>query len=183
MLFLKQQIPDGRLGMGFEINCTHLTSDYPLAQPELRKMVIWDWYDGPESGLFLCDKCQSEFYFYMVDWSGDHNTRVFALQSIKKGATASLVQLVKEEPGWPIWWPKKLRFPEETDRHWIDRLHTLVLGSPELPRYVLGWSITENMPFSLREIEPGQFQYLGKLLEGDSVDSTFNWFEFLGLIR
>jgi len=153
------------------------------AEPTFRKMVIWDWYDGPETGLLICEKCQGEFYFFLVDWSDDHNIRVFALQQLKSGSVASLVRLVGEEPQWPIWMPNKLRFPIESDRTWIDRLDSLVLADRKAPSKVLAWDNTIHAPMRISNITTVNSHYAQKLLEGDSVASPFDWLEYLGMKR
>ena len=165
------------------LRCTHRASTSPLAEPELRRMVIWDWYDGPETGLLICDKCQSEFFFYMIDWSHDRNIRVFALQHLCAGAVNELVKLVDEEPHWPIWMPSKLKFPIESDRHWIDQLDVLVLRNPGDPLQVLAWDNLKHMPLRIAEITAANSQYTHKLLESDYSISSYNWLEFLGLSR
>ena len=161
--------------------CSHRTSNSPLAEPELRRMVIWDWYDGPETGILICDKCESNFYFSMVDWSQDQNTRIFALQRVNNKAIESL--LVDEEPCWPIWMPQRLKFPSETDRNWIDQLDSIVLGLPEPPTLILGWSNLKNIPLRLAEVTATNAPFIRRLLESENVYSPYNWLEFLGLSR
>lgn len=165
------------------MRCTHSDSIPTLAEPELRRMVIWDWYDGPETGLLICDKCQAEFYFYMVDWSHDRNIRVFALQHLRASAVKALVQLVDEEPQWPIWMPRKLKFPVESDRHWIDQLDSVVLGELDAPLEVLAWNNLKHKPLRMAQITKANSQYTRKLLESDYSFSPYNWLEYLGLSR
>jgi hypothetical protein len=163
--------------------CSHTISRSPLGTLGWGKMVIWDWYDGPETGLFICDICQAEFYFYLVDWSDNHDIRIFALQSIRAGAITTLVNLVDEVPKWPIWWPQKLIFPSDTDRPWIDQLDNLVLGQREEPRKLLAWSNAENKPLGIAQIPAKNTQNLDRLLQGDYVSSPFDWLGCFGLSR
>lgn len=169
--------------MESNLHCTHRTAASALSDPELRKMVIWDWYDGPETGLLICDTCQAQFFFYMVDWSDDRNVRVFALQQTKASAVDSLVNLVQEQPQWPIWMPRRLKFPTESDRHWIDRLDSLVLGELDAPSHILAWSNVTHLPLRIAEIPRANSQYTRRLLESESVLSPHNWLGDLGMSR
>jgi len=146
-------------------------------------MVIWDWYDGPEAGILICDKCGSNYYFFMVDWSQDQSTRVFALQRVNDDAIQTLVKLVEEEPRWPIWMPQILKFPSEFDRPWIDHINSVVLGLPDSHSLILAWSNVKHVPLRLAEVNATNAPFISRLLESDETSSPYNWFTFLGLSR
>jgi hypothetical protein len=174
--------------MGYEAmipdtSCCHIVHRSKDVQPTLRQMVVWDWYDGPVTGLLVCEMCHAEFYFFMVDWSDDHAIRIFALQRLESGAIATLVGLVDEEPQWPIWMPQKLKFPTESDRSWIDQLDLLVLRNRQASSEVLAWDNAKHEPIVMAEIGEDKLWFMEQLLESESMTSPFDWFGYLRLKR
>lgn len=163
--------------------CQHDVSCAPCAGLPLRNMIAWDWYDGPETGILTCEECQAEFYFFMIDWSRDHDKRVFAVQELERGAVASLIGLVGEAREFPIWYPDKLKCPIESDRPWIEQLDTLVLSSRQVTSKVVAWDNRRHLPIAISQLPHDKLCFTEQLLESDFAFCPFNWLAFLGLSR
>lgn len=54
-----------------------------LAKGVSFRIDIVDWYDGPSSGVFVCEQCQSNYRAFLIDWNEDHSERVFSLSPFR----------------------------------------------------------------------------------------------------
>ncbi len=91
--------------------CLEITEDDHV-RPAFQKMVVLDWYDGPSSGVMLCNVCSTEYSFFTLDWSDDGTIRVFALAAASVGTVGHISELFGETPKWPLWFPSQLRTPK-----------------------------------------------------------------------
>ncbi len=82
-------------------------------------MILFDWYDGPASGLVLNTRSNEVFHFYLLDWDSEHRIRIFALFRVSSHVLDLLMQVTKESPKWPVWFPTEFIRPSEDVRNWI----------------------------------------------------------------
>jgi hypothetical protein len=54
-----------------------------IAKDVCFRIDIVDWYDGPSSGIFVCEECQSHYRALLIDWNEDHSERVFSLSPLR----------------------------------------------------------------------------------------------------
>jgi hypothetical protein len=77
-----------------------------LRRPEFNRLVAFQVYDGPTSGVVFDKATNEPFYFSLQAWDENQERRVFALSRLDKAfverAIAALSALV--EPRWPEWW-------------------------------------------------------------------------------
>ncbi len=67
------------------MSCRALESSAPGDAPFSRHFVF-DWYDGPVSGLVECGAGEPVFAFRMVAWDNHQEQRVYVLQPVSAGA-------------------------------------------------------------------------------------------------
>lgn len=61
------------------------------------RIVIVDWYDGPSSGIFICEECQSYYRAFLIDWNEDHSERVFSLSPFRNRVDLNLLRTAMDK--------------------------------------------------------------------------------------
>ena len=164
------------------LRCCRAVGERIQSNPTLKRMAVFDWYDGPASGLLVCEGCGATFAFQLIDWSDDHAVRVFGLRRMPDGTLDDVSRLLREEVRWPLWFPARLKSPTEADRLAIDKLDALLaLASP--PSLVVGWSVPDALPKCARIVSPELTRNVVDLLAQASGRSGFDWLAYLGLNR
>lgn len=93
----------------------------------VRRVVAWDWRDGPIEGLLQIGESGEVFYFRMLEEkpaSGDEDEiRVFGLYPVPSETLDHLTRTLGayQQPRQPIWWVV-WQFPSESITAQIDEL-------------------------------------------------------------
>jgi len=67
--------------------CEHLRAD-DLAQLSIDPARVLDWLDGPITAIAQCPRCDALGLLEVLDWSGSHRVRIYALAGIERAAVA-----------------------------------------------------------------------------------------------
>lgn len=85
---------------------TDVTLTRKDGQVRFERLVAFDVYDGPVTGVAFEKGTREPFYFSLQAWDDSQERRVFALSRIESAVVeaelATLAALV--EPRWPEWW-------------------------------------------------------------------------------
>ncbi len=163
-----------------DFDCCVGTGD--VVSPALGKMVISDWYDGPSTGILICDRCMRAYHFVLVDWDRSHSRRVFVLQRLPDDTVSLLSRLVGESPVWPLWFPNKFKHPADADQPILDAWQD-VIESAEAPCAAILWDVKSWKAILARRIEHQSANYAQYLLDQDSTTASVDWFVYLGVSR
>lgn len=146
----------------------------------LNRMVIFDWYDGPTSGILVCEACTAEYAFSMIDWDSQHEIRVFSLAPLPSGSLQEVIDFFGQAPEWPVWFPAHLKTPTEEFR---SRLGTLdrILEKAGMPKFIVAWNRSRQRCIVSRPVQPEVAQEIADWFTLDDPSSVYDWFSYLGL--
>jgi hypothetical protein len=84
---------------------TCLATAKPGKSPFAR-LVAFQLYDGPVSGLVDCTVGDEMFLFRLLAWDDGHHDRVFSLAPVHLDHAISLISDLSklDKPSWPEWW-------------------------------------------------------------------------------
>lgn len=170
---------DGKNRHNSSVCCQELTVDRQ-AYPAFLKMVVLNWYDGPSSGVVVCDKCLAEYSFFTLDWNDDRTIRAYALRLASSGTIGHISELVGEVPSWPIWFPSRIRFPKQEEHSLLNQLEGLLMIDRQ-PELVLGWSVRDSVPLTARRLPLSVVDCAVDLLKSEMALSRYDWLNYLGL--
>jgi hypothetical protein len=146
------------------------------------RMVIFDWYDGPTSGILVCQACTAEYAFSMIDWDPQHEIRVFSLAGLPSGSLQEVIDFFGEAPEWPVWFPAQLKTPTEEFRSRLGILDQ-ILEKAGMPKFIVAWSRSRNRPIASRPLQPEVLQEIADWFTLDDPGRVWDWFSYLGLPR
>ncbi len=146
-------------------------------------MIVIDYYDGPIAGFLVCKLCQSHYYYYMLDWNADHSVRIFALAPVTATLFPKLYTLFQGHPTSLIWIPPVLAHRPSEEQ--IDELYASglqeAIDSAGVVELVVGWSIVESKPISIRRVTTSLTQHLRSWFDLETLSDLFDWFSFLSI--
>jgi hypothetical protein len=123
-----------------------LTSGEPAA-PLLRG-IIFDWYDGPVTGIARVDPDGPAYAFQMVAWDDGQDVRVYVLRPIRNDVVERADRLDVKAV---------LRASEaERKRAWAE-MQAILRGAGEIAHVVVSDALLKG-PVSGREVPPGEFR-------------------------
>jgi hypothetical protein len=145
-------------------------------------MVILEWYDGPVSGLLVCDKCVSVYYFVMIDWDQRQHMRVFSLAGAPAETLDNILRFFGELPTWPVWFPSALKSPTD-DFH--ARFAPIFEGlrNRNPPSLVIAWDSAKKQCLAIRGLTTADAADAVDWFLLDDPHPRRDWFSFLGLQR
>jgi hypothetical protein len=146
------------------------------------RMVIFDWYDGPTSGILVCEACTAEYAFSMIDWDTQHEIRVFSLASLPCGSLQEVIDFFGEAPEWPVWFPAQLKTPTEEFRSRLGILDR-ILEKAGMPKFMVAWSRSRKRPLASRPVQPEVLREITDWFALDDLNRVYDWFSYLGLPR
>jgi hypothetical protein len=165
-----------------EACCKDIAENISAACP-FRRMVAFDWYDGPTSGVTLCEQCSTSYHFMLVDWDAEHEIRVFSLSPLPGGSFEKALELFPDKPSWPAWMPRALVSPTASDHEFFDRNIQPILDSAGAPVFLLSWSRSRQECLCLRRIDRAVAPRVKDWFSLDDLDNAPNWFAHLGMTR
>jgi hypothetical protein len=144
--------------------------------------IARDWYDGVMSGWAMAARFDLAFRFDIVSWGPRQGTRVYAFSLLDSKDFKRIVGLLstKEEPNWPIWFPKSLVGESEPDSS-IDEVNSsLVRAKP--PEFVIASDSMFETLFAAKLLDDRMRGLLPSQYEDDPSSDNFDkWKEFLAL--
>jgi hypothetical protein len=89
-------------------------------RPQFSWIVIYDYYDGPMSGLAVAETSGQMAYFRAVAWDAEECQRVYAMTQVDSSLGRALVDglTALEEPRRPVWAPGPASVTGETTAAW-----------------------------------------------------------------
>lgn len=71
------------------------------------RLLAWELYDGPVSGLVFCTDREA-YLFDLMAWDEEQRVRVFSLSTISHASVSVVLEGLAEieSPRWPEWWIK-----------------------------------------------------------------------------
>jgi hypothetical protein len=147
------------------------------------RMILFDWYDGPASGLVVDTRSDALYYFYLLDWDSNHRMRIFALFEVPSHVMDSLMQLTNASPKWPVWFPPEIVHPSEEVRHRIGDIKNLQLR-PDTADYALLWDTKTEQPTGIWQLSEKDGQKVVPWFDAmDSDEGPLDWFGSLSVPR
>lgn len=142
----------------------------PCKRWKTGQVVILDWCDGPQSGIWALTRPKCEFYFEL--YTSKHNSgglddRLFLVSQLEIGTTNKLVEVLAPlgKPSRPIWTPI-WRFPDEFSKRKAESL----LDEIEAAKRQTGLVIrTRDM-----------LEFTGCLAASRDIKKFLDWFEYKG---
>jgi hypothetical protein len=127
----------------------------PVETWKTGQAVVFDWYDGPRSGVCSLVHPGGEFAFDLLAERAnaeDLDDRLFRLKELAPGTVAHVLQLIQDlgQPAGPVWVPVwKFSSPAARDRveKDIDRLLTqarptpLVIATRDMAHFLGCWNL------------------------------------------
>ena len=85
------------------------------SQSPFRRLIAFELYDGPVSGLVECESTGECLLFQLLAWDHKHHDRVFSLTPIGTEVARELIAALGEldDPTWPEWWLDANDSPEK----------------------------------------------------------------------
>ena len=136
---------------------------------ELPNIIALDFYDGATEGFMVGHKASVVFYFKMIAWDGDQDTRLYVVSEIDSSAYDELVTILLrngETPSQLMWippWSFQIENDERRANQIVDDCERTLLESHSL---VLGYSIDDNNSMKI-ELEASRVQDIRELLKQD----------------
>lgn len=82
-----------------------------LIESPSRRVVVFDWYDGPREGVFVLHASGTDFTFELLDErprEDDVDDRLFVIKELPRGSVDALVEELRcfGEPTGVVWTPR-----------------------------------------------------------------------------
>lgn len=164
-----------------DICCKQITGELCSA-PAFGRMTGLGWYDGVTLGIVVCEKCSTEYYFFLIDWSSDQRMRVFALQELATGTTERLCEVVGDRPPGPVWFPRRLITSSEEDTTALDDAIDRIVVPTSPPRFVAAWASHGDRVLCARRLEDSVPREMSYFFTLETARPEFDWLAYLGLI-
>jgi hypothetical protein len=157
--------------------CQEFTDPHGSLKPSA-KVLAFEYYDGPTSGVLRCEVCSSVWRFEMIDSDDAIKQRVFALAPMPETSFDELVQVNLRfgEPRWPIWAPT-WRFENEEQGREVESLVDRVLSTAHLVQSVIVSAGILQPIKAARQLSPSEMFEIG------SPQAERDWFAFLSVDR
>lgn len=90
----------------------------------IRRVIAWDWHDGPVEGALQIGDGGPAFKFALLEetnGASDGDVRVYGLYSLPGDAFEQITTLLSSisAPTWPVWWPV-WKFPDDATRQSVE---------------------------------------------------------------
>jgi hypothetical protein len=74
--------------------------------PPFSRLIAYDLYDGPMSGLVECTGGGEWYWFLLLAWDENQHDRAFSLAPVDGKLVQEMIsRLAKlDDPSWPEWW-------------------------------------------------------------------------------
>ena len=132
----------------------------PVEQWKTRQAVVFDWYDGPRSGIVALDNPGHEYTFNLLaerPTEDGLDERLFSLSSLPPGYVDAIVERLRllGVPQKPVWAPT-WRFPtaqaQETEEKYISHLLScvqplaVVISTSDMVHFQGCWKMDHLLP-------------------------------------
>jgi hypothetical protein len=163
--------------------CKSVTTAFPLVVSDdpFSQMIVLDYYDGPAGGLLKCQKCNVEYYFFLLDWDEMHTIRIFALAPMPPYSFEEIFRLFQATADQRVWippWPT-----EEPHSDFFDSQVQGVTDRAATPMLVIAWSIRAEKTLAMRGVDPGAASYLFSWFDHQPHPVEFDWFGYLRVAK
>jgi len=145
-------------------------------------MVIFDWYDGPTSGILVCEECGTAYLFVMVDWDKDHELRIFSLAPLPGGSLDAVITFFQEPAKWPIWFPERLKVPTAEFRAQMDVLDRIIDCAGE-PTIILAWNRSARNAVVAKYLPSELIPMVKSWFDLEDGHPLYDWFAYMGFER
>jgi hypothetical protein len=164
---------------------SRLANRAPVPSPFTR-LIAHEIYDGPVSGLIMCDDTGETFVFQLLAWDERQSLRAFCLSPLGHDIAARVIAALETvlPPRWPEWW---LNPRSDAERDRTEAVIQEAFDGAEAPKGVvlcrdlLGSFERARLLVSSGEIS--EFQALNRRVPdviGMSETDYSVWLEFLG---
>src|SRR5207245_3399910 len=105
------------------------------------KIIALNYYDVPTSGVLRFERFHVDYFFEIVDWDNEQDTRVHGLAPLPYGSFDDLVSLFSrfDSPRWPVWYPSGETTRSKQDSV-MDRGIRQVVTNKGTPEFLVAWS-------------------------------------------
>lgn len=147
-----------------------------------QRMIVFDWYDGPTSGILVCDNCETAYLFLMLDWDNQHEIRLFSLAPLPEGSLDEVIGFFQEAPSWPVWFPNKLKTPTDDLRSQMTVLDR-VIESAGPPAVLVAWSRSTQTALTAKRLRPELVPEVKDWFSVEDHATVRDWFAYVDLGR
>jgi hypothetical protein len=128
-------------------SCLEQFSRANVAGTPFTRLLAFDVYDGPVSGLVFCGAAREAFVFRLMAWDEQQERRVFGIAPLAGDIAGRVISVLAEiqSPRWPEWWLNPP--PDERLRRQVDGAIAEAVGGAGP---VVGVALSTNL---LGEIE------------------------------
>jgi len=144
------------------------------------RIIALGFYDGPTSGILQCQACASVYKFDMLDWSEDHNIRVFRLAALPPGALNECLTVLSplEPPRWPVWAPPRSRYASADAAQDADQELEAIVERAQPAKLIVAWNGYGERILAAKKVAAGLEDYPDWFArDSDQPD----WLAFLGI--
>lgn len=127
-----------------------LSETGPSVSP-FERLLAFDVYDGPTSGLVICPDGDDVFFFRMLAWDEERDRRVFSLSRVPTEVVKWVIALLEsfETPRWPEWW-LRADWNEEQRRRADQALARIISEAGPVEWVVVCTRMLESIEFAKR---------------------------------
>jgi hypothetical protein len=150
------------------------------------KILALGFYDGPTSGVLQCRQCGAVHRFDMLDWTEDHNVRVFRLALLPADALERCVRALcgySPPPRWPVWVPVRWQGGGEDTRAAADREVQSMLATAGPPALIVAWEGYGERMMAARRLPAEELLDIPDWFSLEEPAGGRDWFALLGLSR
>lgn len=162
-----------------------VTGSRAMASP-FNRLVAFTVYDGPLSGIVICERSDEAFLFSLLAWDDQQVTRVFSLAPLDGHVLSDVLSLLtnEEQAHWPEWW---LSAPSNDDSRAKQELATSRAIAEAKP--VVSILVTRDMlleiqkAVSLTDSMREEFEHLSRRVTPDAEVSDGSFAQWLSFVE
>src|SRR6266404_64464 len=149
-----------------------------------RRMIAFDFYDGPVSGVMNDLDTNRAWRFTMIDWDDRQEVRVFAMAPLPKDAFQKIVDALSqyEPPKSPFWFPL-FNYSDLEIKHAVERKIDEAIASAAGVTHIIVTSRWGDTILAERSVEKDNLPSIQACDSTTGFDSTGGWLELFGFER
>jgi hypothetical protein len=151
--------------------CAH----YPLGKFPFLMVDETDYYDGPVMGIIKCPHCLRMFRFDMIDWSKNHDIRIFSLSVLASRYVTEYEHKIEL-------FAKNSSLQQSNSEEQYQLLNN-ILDNAEPPSLIIVWDIANDLLLAMKGVNEEIRPYIHPLLSNKLDDLSIDWFEYLHVPR
>jgi len=157
--------------MSDHVFCCKDTLSAENAHSPFSRIIAFDYYDGPTSGVIQCKQCLDAYKFEMLAWDEGQDVRVFSLALLPSHTFTRLMKALAPlgSPSWPVWVPV-WEYQTDSLREAVEQEVQYLLNEADSPQYVIAAQDLLNTLLRFKEISQENYP-IGQ-----------NWFDLLHII-